>query len=120
MRDINHCHADSAFQIEQHVDYLALGSNVQTGGWLVEHDDFRCAGDCHCNYNALLLPAGQLRGVTRPDLSGCGESNGAQQFCNSIRPYAAGSDPMDSEDLSDLLAYAYSRVECRGWILWYE
>ena len=61
--DIEHRHVEAPAQIDQQLDDLLLGRDVEARGRLVEHHEIGLAGERHGDADALLLSARELVGI---------------------------------------------------------
>jgi hypothetical protein len=78
MGDVHGRHAVGLAHVLDCLEHMALGCNVQTGRWLVEHDQLGSASEGHGNRHPLLLAPGKLVRVGLEKVSAPAEARFAE------------------------------------------
>ena len=114
--DVDGRHPVGPAQVPDGLEHPALGSHVQAGGRLVEHDQLRPAGEGHGKPDPLLLPAGKLVRVGAEDAGHLGQADLGEHLG---QPLGAGAviALVVGEDLAELGADLQCRVQRAGRVL---
>ena len=111
VRDEHQRHALLLLQAQQQIHDLRLNGHVQRRGGFVGNQQFRGAGECHGDHDALTHAAGELVRVSRQARGGSGNFHQFHQLQRTPLQGSSAQTLMNFEHLHDLIAHRVARIE---------
>ena len=119
--DVKHRHPVPRAELEEQVQDLRLGRDIQSCRRFVEDHDLGSAGEGHRDDDPLLLPARELVRVTACRSQGVWKANAFQQLDRLVaRRDSRASHTMVDQDLGDLVPDPHGGAQRRGRVLRHE